>query len=112
VITGSETTVVEACVVLTELLSGMVVFVSAAVITVVGTVVNTVVGAAVVILSGSSTVLPQAVKEKIIIRTQIKTFNFFIFYSIENIPYFILSRLNLSVIGLLIKKSRIPVVMP
>lgn len=86
-ITGSETTVVEACVVLIELLSGIVVFVGAAVITVVGTVVNTVVGAvvnivvgaAVVILSGSSTVLPQAVKEKIIIRMQIKTFNFFIF---------------------------------
>ena len=88
----------------TELLSGTAVLVGKAVVAVVGAVdVSEFVG---------SSVSPQAVNVKIIRRIQIKTLNFFIFYSKENIPYFILSRLNLSVIGLLIKKSRIPVVMP
>ena len=78
----------------------------------VGKAVVAVVGAVDVSEFVGSSVSPQAVNVKIIRRIQIKTLNFFIFYSKENIPYFILSRLNLSVIGLLIKKSRIPVVMP
>ena len=104
VVADVVTTVVEACVVVIELLSRI--------FELIGKVVVTVVGAVDVRASVVFSVSPQAVNVKIIRRIQIKTLNFFIFYSIENIPYFILSRLNLSVIGLLIKKSRIPVVIP
>lgn len=104
VVADVVTTVVEACVVVIELLSRI--------FELIGKVVVTVVGAVDVRASVVFSVSPQAVNVKIIRRIQIKILNFFIFYSIENIPYFILSRLNLSVIGLLIKKSRIPVVMP
>lgn len=93
-----------ASVVITELLSGAVVLSDKA--------TPTVVGAVVVKSSDAFSVPPQAVSEKSIRSTHIKTLNFFIFYSKAKMPYFILSRLNLSVIGLLIKKSRMPVVMP
>lgn len=104
VVTDVVTTVVEACVVVIELLSRIV--------ELIGKVVVTVVGAVAVRASVVFSVSPQAVNVKIIRRIQIKTLNFFIFYSIENIPYFILKRLNLSVIGLFIKNSNMPVVIP
>ena len=104
VVVAVVASVVVASTVITALLSGKVVLG--------GTVVKTVEGTVVVIISAFSAVLPQTVKEKITRSTHIKTFNFFIFYSIENIPYFILKRLNLSVIGLFIKNSRMPVVIP